>query len=59
VQVRRQFSALRLEAFHLISGDAKIVDDDRDGIAGRIGDGTRAAKLDLACATHRRRSCAR
>ncbi len=46
-QVHQRFSALRLEAFHLISGDALIVDDDADGVADRIIDGSWAAELNL------------
>jgi len=37
--LHQQFSALRLEVFHLISGHAKLVDDDQDGIADHIVDG--------------------
>jgi hypothetical protein len=28
-----------MEAFHMISGDARLVDDDSDGIADRIVEG--------------------
>jgi len=37
----------RLEVLHLAGGHATLVDDDRDGIADRIADGTWQAELDL------------
>ncbi len=46
-QVHQQFSALRLGRFHLISGHAKLIKDDQDGLDVRIVDGTWADELDL------------
>lgn len=46
-QLHQSFAALRIDAFHLASGTATIVDDDQDGVADRIVTGTWAAELNL------------
>lgn len=38
-EIHSRFAKLDMEAFHMISGDAHLVDDDSDGIADRIVDG--------------------
>jgi hypothetical protein len=42
-----RFAALNLEALHYNSGDAQLVDDDGDGVADRIVEGTWDARLNL------------
>jgi hypothetical protein len=38
-EIHSRFAKLNMEAFHMISGDARLVDDDSDGIADRIVEG--------------------
>jgi len=42
-----RMAAMRLEVFHLASGNARLVDDDRDGYGDRIVDGVWQAELNL------------
>lgn len=42
-----RFAALNLEALHYASGQAQLIDDDGDGVADRIVDGTWDAQLNL------------
>ncbi|HEU0030926.1 MAG TPA: hypothetical protein VFQ53_09840 [Kofleriaceae bacterium] len=42
-----RLAAMRLEALHLATGDARLVDDDGDGVGDRIVDGTWKAELNL------------
>jgi len=42
-----QLAKLRLVALHLLAGSATLVDDDGDGVADRIVDGTWQAELNL------------
>ncbi|HEU4728009.1 MAG TPA: hypothetical protein VFT22_08980 [Kofleriaceae bacterium] len=44
---RDRMAEIRLEGLHLASGRATLVDDDRDGVADRLVDGTWQAELDL------------
>jgi hypothetical protein len=45
--VHDRIAAFRLEVFHFASGDARFVDDNLDGIADRIVDGTWDAEMNL------------
>ena len=42
-----QFAAFRIDVFHFISGDARFVDDNQDGVADRIVDGNWDAEMNL------------
>ena len=42
-----RLAAFRLEALHLATGDARLVDDDLDGVGDRIVDGTWDAELNI------------
>jgi hypothetical protein len=42
-----RMAAMRLEAFHLASGNARMIDDDGDGYGDRIVDGTWQAELNI------------
>lgn len=44
---RDRMAQIRFEALHLAGGQATLVDDDGDGLAERITDGTWQAELDL------------
>lgn len=44
---RERMEAMRLEAFHLIAGNARLVDDSGDGIADRIVEGAWDAELNI------------
>ncbi|HET7501107.1 MAG TPA: hypothetical protein VFK02_08895 [Kofleriaceae bacterium] len=45
--VHDRLAAIRLEVLHLASGQATLIDDDHDGVADRLVDGTWQAELDL------------
>ncbi len=42
-----RFAAMRLEAFHLATGTARLVDDDGDGYGDQITDGVWQAELNI------------
>jgi hypothetical protein len=46
-EIHSRFSGLNLEAFHMISGAARLVDDDADGVADRIVDGRWDSEMNL------------
>jgi len=46
-EIHSRFAALNMEAFHMITGDAKLVDDDADGVADRIVDGVWDSEMNL------------
>jgi len=46
-QVHARFSAMRFDVLHFATGTARLVDDDQDGVADRIVDGTWDAELNL------------
>lgn len=45
--IHSKIAAFRIEVFHFISGDARFVDDNQDGVADRITDGTWDAEMNL------------
>lgn len=45
--IHAKIAAFRVEAFHVISGDAQLVDDNQDGVADRITDGHWDAEMNL------------
>ncbi|HEY0253143.1 MAG TPA: hypothetical protein VGC41_16530 [Kofleriaceae bacterium] len=45
--VHKKFSDLRFDVFHFASGETRLVDDDGDGVADRMVDGTWEAELNL------------
>lgn len=45
--VHDRLADMRIEALHLASGDAKLVDDDGDGIGDRVVDGTWDAEMNM------------
>jgi hypothetical protein len=45
--VHSQFSALRFDVLHFAAGQAHLVDDDQDGVADRIVDGSWTAEMNL------------
>lgn len=46
-EIHSRFAALDLEAFHMISGSARLVDDDSDGVADRIVDGVWDSEMNI------------
>jgi len=46
-QAHDRLAALRVEALHLASGQAKLVDDDGDGVGDRIVDGAWNAEMNI------------
>jgi hypothetical protein len=42
-----RMAAMRLEAFHILSGTSRLVDEDGDGVGDKIVDGTWDAQLNL------------
>lgn len=46
-EIHGKFAALNMEAFHMISGSARLVDDDSDGVADRIVDGVWDSEMNL------------
>jgi hypothetical protein len=46
-EIHDRFAALNMEAFHMISGEAKLVDDDADGVGDRIIDGRWDSELNI------------
>jgi hypothetical protein len=49
----QRMAALRIEALHLASGQARLVDDDGDGVGDRIVDGTWEAEMNLGLGLRR------
>ncbi len=46
-EVHARLAAYRIDVFHFLSGAARLVDDDQDGVADRIADGTWDAEMNL------------
>jgi hypothetical protein len=46
-QAHARLAAFRLDVFRFIDGAARLVDDDQDGVADRIVDGTWNAEMNL------------
>lgn len=46
-QLHQRLAAFRLDVFRFVSGEARLVDDDQDGVADRISDGTWDAEMNL------------
>ena len=46
-EVHERIAAFRLDVFRFISGEAVLVDDDQDGVADRMTDGTWDAQMNL------------
>jgi len=46
-QLHALFARLNLDAFHMAQGDAKLVDDDGDGIADRIIEGKWDSEMNI------------
>ncbi len=46
-QIHQRIAAFRIDVFHFISGKAQFLDDNQDGVADRIVDGTWNAEMNL------------
>jgi hypothetical protein len=52
-QVHQRIAAFRLDVFRFITGAARLVDDDQDGVADRIVDGTWDSEMNLGMGLRR------
>jgi hypothetical protein len=52
-QVHARFAALRLDVFRFVTGNARLIDDDADGLADRIVDGTWDSEMNLGLGLRR------
>ena len=52
-QVHQRIAAFRLDVFRFITGAARLVDDDQDGVADRIIDGTWDSEMNLGMGLRR------